>query len=128
VENQPPVEVVNAEPSVGRLPLKVQFSADGSYDSEGDFIAFEWDFGDGSKGASGAETEHVHTERGTYIARLTVTDNDGMTGEAQVEIKVRKSRRGRKLGSNKSVLIHPSPKTPQCGLAMIASAISQFHA
>jgi len=57
-------------------------------------VKWEWDFdGDGtydwSSNVNGITT-HVYTAKGTYIARLRVTDNDGATDTDQVTIIVTK--------------------------------------
>ena len=49
-----------------------------SSDSDGSIVASAWSFGDGAQG-SGAATQHVYPQSGTYNAVLTVTDNRGGT-------------------------------------------------
>jgi PKD repeat protein len=95
VDNQLPVAMVDAGPTVGRAPLTVNFSSAGSYDPDGTTLTFAWDFGDGSVTES-ENASYTYTVPGTYIAVLTVTDDLGMTATAQVEIKVRKSGGRRK--------------------------------
>ncbi len=53
------------------------FDASRSFDADGDLLLFEWDFGDGSKGA-GATAEHVFRAGGLYRVLLTVADNSGL--------------------------------------------------
>lgn len=53
------------------------FDASRSSDADGDLLLFEWDFGDGSKGA-GATTEHAFRAGGAYRVLLTVADNSGL--------------------------------------------------
>ncbi|MBO4733381.1 MAG: PKD domain-containing protein, partial [Clostridia bacterium] len=52
------------------------FDASRSYDPDGQIKSFIWEFGDGSSGWGIAPT-HVYTSSGTYIATLTVTDDNG---------------------------------------------------
>jgi parallel beta-helix repeat protein len=85
--NQPPVAVASANPANGDVPLTVQFSSDGSYDPDGGIATFAWDFGDGNI-SSEADPAHTYTAAGTYNATLTVTDEDGATGNATVTIDV----------------------------------------
>jgi uncharacterized repeat protein (TIGR01451 family) len=54
---------------------------DSSVDPDGRIVAWSWDFGDG---ASSAERHPIHTYAapGTYIVRLTVTDDQDLTDTA----------------------------------------------
>ena len=54
----------------------VVFDGSRSYDPDGQIKSFVWDFGDGSSGWGNAPT-HIYTASGTYIATLTVTDDNG---------------------------------------------------
>ncbi|MGC9444151.1 MAG: PKD domain-containing protein [Candidatus Methanospirareceae archaeon] len=65
----------------------VRFNASGSYDPDGELIAFFWDFGDGSN-ATGLNVTHRYTENGIFVVNLTVTDNDGATGSDTCTITV----------------------------------------
>ena len=51
-------------------------SAAGSIDPDGEIVAFEWLFGDGTR-AEGATTSHVYSTAGSYRVMLTATDNQG---------------------------------------------------
>ncbi|NUN07681.1 MAG: PKD domain-containing protein [Ignavibacteriaceae bacterium] len=59
---------------VGGVYDGYMFDASKSYDSEGDFINYSWDFGDGSKG-TGAKIFHKFLKSGIYKVKLTVSDN-----------------------------------------------------
>ncbi|WP_235564068.1 PKD domain-containing protein, partial [Arthrobacter sp. Soil763] len=48
---------------------------------------YAWDFGDGSAG-QGATATHTYTAAGTYTVKLTVTDNQGATGETTGQVTV----------------------------------------
>jgi len=83
--NPPPVasfSVSNERPSAGAL---VDFDASGSYDPNGEVVAYSWDFGDGNTG-SGAKTNHSYTDVDYYVVTLTVTDDQGETGTARLAI------------------------------------------
>ncbi|MCB1785818.1 MAG: DUF3466 family protein [Gammaproteobacteria bacterium] len=95
VTNEPPVAVAAADITVGRAPLSVNFTAAGSYDPEGDALSYAWDFGDGVGSSGEADPSYVYTEAGRYIAVLSVTDAQGLTSTAQVEVRVRRSRGNR---------------------------------
>jgi len=89
--NEAPVAVATSDVWRGRAPLTVNFSAAGSYDPDGTVISYEWDFGDGSV-ASGETVSHTFTQRGIYITELKVTDDQGLTSTAQIEIRVFRPR------------------------------------
>jgi PKD repeat protein len=80
-DNQPPIAVLSATPSVGAPPLTVAFNGSGSFDPDGTVTSWAWSFGDGASG-TGPTTTHVYASAGTYTASLTVTDNDGASDTA----------------------------------------------
>jgi probable HAF family extracellular repeat protein len=88
----PPVAMADADVTSGRAPLTVSFSSAGSYDPDGPLAGYAWDFGDGSMPTEEANPVHVYKDRGDYIAVLTVTDGQGQTASAQVEIQVRNAK------------------------------------
>jgi MYXO-CTERM domain-containing protein len=77
--NQPPVARAggNRSAPVGE---SVSFNASGSTDADGTLASYAWDFGDGST-ASGVTASHAYSAAGTYLVRLTVTDDKGATGQ-----------------------------------------------
>ena len=68
----------------GAAPLVVAFDASGTT-ADAAVVAYDWDFGDGS-GASGVTASHEYAAAGSYVATLTVTDANGETGMATVEV------------------------------------------
>jgi PKD repeat protein len=52
---------------------------DGSTDSNGTVVGWSWDFGDTST-STVKDPSHTYAAAGTYVVRLTVTDNGGATG------------------------------------------------
>ena len=87
IPNQPPVANFTADPEAGALPLTVSFDATSSFDTDGSIVTYNWDFGDGNNG-NGATSSHTYTEEGIFTARLTVTDNEGLTGTTETNISV----------------------------------------
>lgn len=73
-----------ATPARGSAPLVVAFDASASTAAK-PIAAYDWDFGDGS-GAAGAAVSHEYSAAGRYSATVTVTDADGASGTAAVEI------------------------------------------
>ncbi|GAB3992761.1 hypothetical protein GCM10028807_26340 [Spirosoma daeguense] len=82
--NRPPVAVVTSTSLRGTSPLSVTFTGDKSYDPDGDIIAYNWDFGDGTS-SSAANPVHVFTptlgKLGSvqlgFTVRMFVGDNKG---------------------------------------------------
>jgi cytochrome c len=84
--NEGPSVQAGADPQTGNAPLSVSFSSSGT-DPEGQTLAYSWDFDDGGS-ALGQNPTHIYQQPGTYMAKVTVTDPDGSTGTAEVEIIV----------------------------------------
>jgi PKD repeat protein len=87
----PPVAVVNADLQSGPAPLTVTFDASFSVDDVG-IAKYEWDFDDDGviDLDSGLVPSAVNTYvvGGSYIGRVIVTDADGQTDSATVDISV----------------------------------------
>ncbi len=81
----PPNAVISATPTSGEAPLAVSFTGAGSTDDSA-IAAYSWNFGDGSAASSSANPSHVYASAGTFTAVLTVTDNEGLTNTASVNI------------------------------------------
>ncbi|MDC4206522.1 MAG: beta-propeller fold lactonase family protein [Candidatus Manganitrophus sp.] len=82
-----PTARMTAAPAFGSPPLTVQFNGSTSSDPDGRITSYVWNFGDGASG-TGSAVEHAYTAAGTYIAKLTVTDDDGATAATQMSIVV----------------------------------------
>ncbi|MGA5301636.1 PQQ-dependent sugar dehydrogenase [Nucisporomicrobium flavum] len=85
--NRAPTAVASANRTSGQAPLSVTFSSAGSSDPEGSALTYRWAFGDGSTSTAANPTK-TYTTNGTYSATLTVTDGEGLTGTASVQITV----------------------------------------
>jgi len=68
--------------------MVVSVDASASYDSDGTIQSYAWDFGDGDTGTD-VSTSHTYLVEKTYTITLTVTDNDGMTGQATTDVVAR---------------------------------------
>lgn len=80
-------------PYSGDAGQPVQFDGSGSFDEDGEIVAWEWDFGDGGTG-SGVNPTHIYQEDGDYQVTLCVTDDEGLTrccttGEPAVSTETR---------------------------------------
>lgn len=87
VDNSAPVAVASAAPESGSDPLMVAFDGSQSKDPDGTIRSYIWDFGDGGGGEI-SRTGHEYRTPGTYQAILTVTDDNGKTGQDTVQITV----------------------------------------
>jgi PKD repeat protein len=66
--NVAPTVDAAGDPTAGKPPLAVQFSASGT-DPDGDALAYAWDFGDG--GTSFLQNaSHTYSQAGTYTAKV----------------------------------------------------------
>ena len=74
--NAPPVPVIAATPLSGSAPLLVNVNGAGSSDSDGSIVSYAWDFGNGQT-ATGALAQTTFATTGSYVVRLTVTDDRG---------------------------------------------------
>jgi len=90
--NQVPTVDLSADPTTGEAPLTVSFDAGGSYDADGDIVKYEWDWeGDGNWDLdSGLDftVDYEYTAEDDYDATVRVTDDDGATATASVQITV----------------------------------------
>lgn len=83
--NRPPT----AEITVTNVPATrtVTFDGSASTDLDGDLLSYSWDFGDGTS-APGARVSRTYGAGSTRVtARLTVTDQQGATGTATVDLQ-----------------------------------------
>nr|WP_279387179.1 glycosyl hydrolase family 18 protein [Natrarchaeobius chitinivorans] len=83
---EPPELEANVAASATRVEVDDEVEFDGS-GSEGDIEEYEWDLGDGTE-ASGEVVTHSYDETGEYTVELTVTDADGDTDTASLELTV----------------------------------------
>jgi len=88
------IALIDANPTSGSAPLTVTFDANRSYDPDNPstdptkgIVSYKWDFGDKATG-SGVRVSHTYQSPGTYVASLTVTDDEGTTDTATVTITV----------------------------------------
>ncbi len=74
-----------ADPASGAAPLLVRFSAAG-FDPDGGALSWRWEFADGS--ALGSAVTRTFTQPGTYTAKVTATDDEGVKSSKDVQVIV----------------------------------------
>lgn len=85
IQITPPQAVIQAVPQalVGQVVV-----FDGSTSSgQVPLVTYRWDFGDGAS-ASGIVVQHTYRTAGTFVARLTVTDQRGQNGTSTAQIHI----------------------------------------
>lgn len=88
VVTQAPVAVISVDrTTLETAPATVNFSAAGSFDPDGQIVAVNWDFGDGSRETL-SDVAHTFSRPGTFRVRLTVTDDVGITATDDVLVQV----------------------------------------
>ena len=73
-------------PSNGTEGVAITFNGSGSTDSDGNIVAYNWDFGDSTAG-TGETVEHVFAA-GSYTITLMVTDNGGAIDHATLDVSI----------------------------------------
>lgn len=82
-----PDQAPTAEFAVATAGLKTSVDGSASADADGAIASYAWDFGDGTKG-TGATADHVYAKDGSYVIRLTVTDEAGTTASIERTVTV----------------------------------------
>jgi len=81
--NAAPVAAAGADKQVAAGEETV-FDASGSIDADGGIVAYEWDFGDGTK-ANGIAVRHRYAEAGTYTATLAIRDEADLANSSATD-------------------------------------------
>jgi len=86
VSDSSPTAEFSASPTMGPVPLTVEFTENSSgYDG---IASWAWDFGDTVGTSTDQHPIYIYTAIGEYTATLTVTDGDGSAAVAVAKIKV----------------------------------------
>ncbi|MCA9038080.1 MAG: carbohydrate-binding protein, partial [Planctomycetaceae bacterium] len=97
--NRPPVAVAKAENNIGRHPLTVTLSSEGSFDKDGDVLTYEWrlintlDQAAAPRSLANVANATVTIEEpGVYNIEVVVTDTSGAFQTAAVPVLAGNSR------------------------------------
>ena len=85
--NAAPVSSFTTSATQGQAPLVIILDASSSTDSDGTIVGYNWNASDGQQ-TSGGNQQITFVNAGTYTITLTVTDNDGLTGQTQQTVTV----------------------------------------
>ena len=88
-QNIKPIAIFYVSPTNPLSGETVTFNASASYDSDGNIVSYQWDFGDGIS-AFGKIVSHVYNVslNRTFVVVLKVTDNDGGEGVRSENVTV----------------------------------------
>lgn len=134
--NKTPVALATATPSYGALPLQVACDATPSFDSDLDALTYQWDFGDGSPGASAQSVQHTYGSAGAYTLGLTVTDALGASaswsttihaGNAPPQVAIAAPLQGTLFDAPQTIALSGSAVDPEDGPLAIAWSVDLLH-
>lgn len=86
--NRQPVAQIEADKSIGGVPLTLNYSAKNSVDFDGDKLTYAWSFDSEEVQSTELEGAFTFTKPGTYPVRLKVTDPDGQSNETSFQVMV----------------------------------------
>jgi PKD repeat protein len=86
-ENQTPTASFNWTPEEPDANEEINFDASGSDDPDGEILAYNWDFDDGST-AQGKIVKHTYENIGDYSVTMTVTDDENASDTESKTISV----------------------------------------
>ena len=86
IVNQPPIAFIQADKTSGSKPLTISFKGTG-FDYDGVITSYNWDFNN-KKIENMQNPTYTFSDIGTYKVKLTVTDDNGITGEDIIIIMV----------------------------------------
>jgi glucose/arabinose dehydrogenase len=124
---RPPVASFTASPVPAIVGATVTLDASASSDPDGTIVTYAWDFGDSSPLGSGKVTSHAYPVAGTYVARLTVTDNESFTAGASKLVTIQSPPPGPQPPVARFT-VSPSPVDPQASVTFDATSSSATNA
>ncbi len=93
--NRPPIARLEVTPASGKAPLSVVAKATDSNDPDGKIVSYTFDFGDGAVVGPQSESTASHSYgAGNWTAKVTVTDNGGLSSSATAQVAVSRQSGG----------------------------------
>ncbi len=86
--NRAPIAKIEADKTIGGVPMTVQFAGRNSLDYDGDPLTFAWSFGDQEVASAEANPKFTFDEPGIYKVKLQVQDEEGLQSSTETEIMV----------------------------------------
>jgi PKD repeat protein len=83
----PPRDLVPSFTFTPVSPLENQTVLFDASASTGSIVSYDWDFGDGGRG-SGRNAQHAYSTAGTYVVRLTISDDFGRSEQTSQSVTV----------------------------------------
>ena len=80
--------LIDASPTEGTAPLKVSFSAENSFTTEGKISGYYWSVGEGDLQLRGDTVSHTFKEPGVYRVELRIENTQGLEDATNVEVSV----------------------------------------
>ncbi|KAI2511401.1 Glucose Sorbosone dehydrogenase [Fragilaria crotonensis] len=90
--NRSPVAKISVSDTTASLGQAITFDGSETYDPDGDFLTYRWDFGDGgdSSISKTRKAVHVYRKQGVFNVKFTVTDAKGQVDQSTISISVGK--------------------------------------
>ena len=87
----PPTAILGMDAGSGGVPLAETFDGASSTDTGGTITSWDLSYGDGTSDATGSGVppgaiSHMYMTVGTYAAKLSVTDSQGLVGQASAKV------------------------------------------
>jgi hypothetical protein len=105
-------------------PSATHFDGSLSTDPDGTVARYDWDFGDGTTGhGAGPTPAHIYAAAGTYVARLTVTDDQGCSTSEVFTGQTAYCNGGSAATMTATIVVPaetiPSPTLPRCSIQAV---------
>ena len=86
--NRAPIAKIEADKTIGGVPLTVQFAGRNSVDYDGDPLQFSWTFEGQEAASTEANPKFTFEKPGVYKIKLQVQDEEGLQSSTETEIMV----------------------------------------